>query len=172
MMLKSRGNHPKSRFGSSRIPVALLIWDRYITLPPVEFRLYCKCAVDIWVGDHMVMTSRLVGNKWCIVPRRRAQGAMGCLVWTIFLACLGAAQGGEVINTQVTRKVDVSSQFAKVLHGHDYCYYCTAIACCCCCSRRSNLLQVDGGDVTLGSRTAAAAMPLRLGLWLFLTSIL
>lgn len=45
----------------------------------------------------------------------------GHLVLPIFLACLvgmaagGAAEGrAEVVNTQVQRKIDVSTQFAKV----------------------------------------------------------
>lgn len=50
----------------------------------------------------------------------------GHLVTAIFLACLvgmaaagGAAEGrAEVVNTQVLRKIDVSTQFAKVR----YCY--------------------------------------------------
>lgn len=52
----------------------------------------------------------------------QAAAMAGHLATTIFLACLvstaaagGAAEGrAEVVNTQVQRKIDVSTQFAKV----------------------------------------------------------
>lgn len=41
-----------------------------------------------------------------------------CLLWTFFLACLGGSTGAEgrveVVNTSIKRKIDVSTQFAKM----------------------------------------------------------
>lgn len=48
----------------------------------------------------------------------RAAAMGSCLLWTFFLACLGGSTGAEgrveVVNTSIKRKIDVSTQFAKV----------------------------------------------------------
>ena len=48
----------------------------------------------------------------------RAAAMGSCLLWTFFLTCLGSSTGAEgsveVVNTSIKRKIDVSTQFAKV----------------------------------------------------------
>lgn len=68
------------------------------------------------LGDSMMV------GMCCARPKRsmRAAAMARRLVMAIFLACLvrtrvvGASAEGEVVNTQVQRKIDVSTQFAKV----------------------------------------------------------
>lgn len=48
----------------------------------------------------------------------RAASIACFLLWTFLLACLGGSTGAEgrveVVNTAIKRKIDVSTQFAKV----------------------------------------------------------